>query len=534
MKRAIAALLDRIRGVGSGDEGDIVRQACLDPAGQAPATKAFPIALSYYIGVRNVGDLVSPIAVQDATGRSTLWKPRSIEPHLLGAGGILHWANEASHVWGAGIANLTRGFGDVRAERVWALRGKLTHTCLAHDISGLGDVPLGDPGYLVGRRLAALMPPTAPAGRLGIVPHFLDRDHPAIAHLRGQEGVIVLDVRDSAPTFFAQMMACEAIASSALHGSIFAEALGIPNVWLDFGPEDPDRAFEFQDWFSLANRPQSAPLRIGAQPPAGDLIAAAALHEMTIDEGALRTAIPEEALEELSVSRGRAARIVHVLACRRRKLPIFLPCGDLGNRLHDLAVSYRKQSMPTELILVDGGAGGPETREAIVRLEQEGALVRVIDPGTSEEQTQSLRRVIQLYFKDWGEPGRFAITSSAVDFSIAAPEAFALYDELLDRFPDVEAVGPMLRIQDLARDHPVLNSEIAEHWVRERSWCETSLGRVSLVRSSLAGNFALCRADGSGLPPRSGIRVHHPFEARNLEWTDAATPTPLQARRLYW
>jgi len=205
----------------------------------------------------------------------------------------------------------------------------------------------------------------------------------------------------------------------------------------------------------------------------------------------------------------------------------------LGGRLHDLAASYRKQSVPTELVLVDGGVGGPETQETIGRLEQEGALIRCIDPGTPEEQIASLRRVIQLHFKDWGEPRRFAIASGAVDFSIAAPEAFALYDELLDRFPEVEGVGPMLRIQDLPRDHAAVNREIAAHWSREPSWCETSLGRVALVRSNLAGNFALCRADGPYLPPKAGLRVYHPFEARNLDWAASSAGGTLEHDTYY-
>jgi hypothetical protein len=534
MRQKIAALLDRIRGHGSSDQEDIVRQACLGLVAPTPAATSRPIALAYFIKVKNIGDQVGPVAVQYATGRPTLWKRGSAGEHLLGLGSILHWANALSHVWGTGIMNPTIRLGDVRAERIWALRGKLTYTHLAEELGGLRDVPLGDPGYLVARRLAALMPARTPTHRLGIVPHYQDRDHPGVARLSGQEGVTVLDVRDPGPQFFAQMMSCEAIASSSLHGLIFAEALGIPNTWLDFRPEDPDREFKYGDWFSLADKPQEAPLRIGAEPWAGDLVAASALHDMKIDERALRGAIPAAALEELSVSRGRATRVVHFLGCRRRPLPIFLPCRDLGTRLEDVAASYRKQSVPSELILVDSGDGGAETQAAIGRLEQQGAIVRGIDPGTAEEQEKSLQRVIQLHLKDWGEPQRFAIASGAVDFSIAALDAFALYDELLDRFPDVEGVGPMLRIQDLPRDHPVLHREIAAHWLGERSWCETSAGRVSLVRASLAGNFALCRADGRYLPPRSGLRVHRPFEARNLDWMETATRTPPKARRLYW
>ena len=59
--KAIAALLDRIRGAGANGESDIVQRACLSPDGEPPATKALPtkalpIALAYPIGVKEIGD----------------------------------------------------------------------------------------------------------------------------------------------------------------------------------------------------------------------------------------------------------------------------------------------------------------------------------------------------------------------------------------------------------------------------------------------------------------------------------------------
>lgn len=533
MKGAIASLLDRVRGLGASGDGDIVMRACLDGTAEPPAVDAAPIALSYSIGVKDIGDLISPIAVQHATGRPTIRKPPTEDEHLLAIGGILHWATPLSHVWGAGLKP-AKGIGEVDGERIWALRGKLTHDLLKPEVSGLRDVPLGDPGYLVGRRLAALVPAPGRTHRLGVVPHFTDRNQPAIAHLSRQDGVLVIDVRGPVPRFFTQLMACEGVASSSLHGLIFAEALGIPNVWLDLGPEDSERAFEYQDWFSLAEKPQNAPLRIGQEPQASDLIAACALHEMRIDERALRTAVPRNVLDELSVSRKKSPRVMHCLTCRRRPMPVFLLCGDLGARLHDVAPSYRRQSVPTELVLVDGGAGGEATRQAIRTLHQDGVLVRVIDPGTPDQQAKSLQHVIGQHFKRWGEPQRYAIVSDAVDFSVTSPDAFALYDELLDRFPEVDGVGPMLRIQDLPYGHPALNGEVAAHWLHERSSCETSLGPVGFVHSSLAGNFAVCRADGNRLPPKFGLRVHHPFDARNLTWMEPAAQRRLPVRRLYW
>ena len=529
MKAALASLFGRIRGASA--ENDIVRRACFDSAAEAPATDAAPIALSYPIGAKGIGDLLSPIAVQHATGRPAMWRRPSAGAHLLAAGSILHWATLESHVWGTGL-DPAQPIGEIDGERIWALRGKLSHDLLKPEVSGLRDVPLGDPLYLVGRQVAALAPARSVTHRLGLVPQIADRTHPAIAYLRAQDGVAVLDTRDSISIFFARMMACEAIASSSLSALILAEALGIPNLWLDFGAESAERAFEFEDWFSLADKPQAAPLRPVAQPHVSDLVALSALHEMKIDERALRTALPRAVLDELSLPANKAPRIVHTLSCRRRPLPIFLPCHNLGAQLERIAAAYRRQSVSHELVLIDGAAAGLETQQAMEALQQDGAQVRVIDPGSPEQQAKSFRHVIQQYFKRWGEPQRYAIASGAVDFSDSSPDAFALYDELLDCFPEVEAVGPMLRIQDLPFGHPALSGEIEEHWLQERSSCETSLGLVGVVQASLAGNFALCRADGRHRPPQSGLRVHHPFDARNLAWTAMEPERP--ARRLYW
>jgi hypothetical protein len=530
--KAIAALLDRIRGAGANGESDIVQHACLSPEGEPPVTKGSPIALAYPIGVKEIGDRLGPIAVQHATGRPAVWTRSSPDEHLLAGGSILHWATPLSHVWGTGL-DPAEPIGELDGKRIWALRGKLTYDLLKPEIAGLRDVPLGDPLYLVGRRVAALTPSRTVTHRLGIVPQLTERDHPAIAHLRGQDGVLVLDVRDPPPAFFARMMACEAIASSSLSGLILAEALGVPNLWLDFGSEDdPARAFPYQDWFSLAERPPTAPLRPGAEPQASDLVAVAALHDMKIDERALGSALPRAVLHELSVEPNKAPRIVHTVSCRRRPLPIFLPCHDLGAQLERIAAGYRGQSVPHELVLIEGGGAGLETQQAIEALQQDGALVRVIDAGNPEQQAKSLQHIIQQYFKRWGEPQRYAIASGAVDFSNSSPDTFALYDELLDCFPDIEAVGPMLRIQDLPFGHPALSGEIAEHWLQERSSCQTSLGPIGVVQGSLAGNFALCRADGRRRAPQIGLRVHHPFDAGNLAWT--AKEQPLPPRRLYW
>ena len=107
--------------------------------------------------MKDIGDLLSPIAVQHATGRPAMWRQPGAGIHLLAAGSILHWATPSSHVWAPAWIP-AQPIGEIDGERIWALRGKLTHDLLKPEISGLRDVPLGDPLYLVGRRVAALAP----------------------------------------------------------------------------------------------------------------------------------------------------------------------------------------------------------------------------------------------------------------------------------------------------------------------------------------------------------------------------------------
>ena len=103
MKAALASLFDRIRGANASGDDDIVKRACLDSAAEPPATDAAHIALSYAIRAKDASDLLSPVAVQLATGRPAVWRRPSAGAHLLAAGSILHWATLESHVWGTGL-----------------------------------------------------------------------------------------------------------------------------------------------------------------------------------------------------------------------------------------------------------------------------------------------------------------------------------------------------------------------------------------------------------------------------------------------
>ncbi len=177
---------------------------------------------------------------------------------------------------------------------------------LKPEIGGLRDVPLGDPLYLVGRQ----------RGGARAIAH---QSRIASASFRRSRIALIPPSPICAARKVSWCWTCaircrllraddgvrgdrQLIAERAHPGRGAGHSQPVAGVRC---PRDAERAFPFQDWFSLADKPPTAPLRPGAEPQAGDLVAAAALHEMKIDERALRTALPRAVLEELSLRPAR-------------------------------------------------------------------------------------------------------------------------------------------------------------------------------------------------------------------------------------
>jgi pyruvyltransferase len=217
-----------------------------------------PIPVNYFIRIPNVGDRVNPLLVQSVSGR---WVRHSASPslsHLLAIGSMMAVANPMSHVWGTGVMHPDIGIGTAAAEHIYALRGKLSHSALRQGGVSVGDVPLGDPGYLAPAMLGISRAPM-PQYKVGLVCHYVDRCNPTLRAMMEEDGVADLNVHDLPEVFLSRMAQCDTVISSSLHGLVFAEALGIPNLWIKAGNEIAGDDFKFRDWFSTTRQPGTLP-----------------------------------------------------------------------------------------------------------------------------------------------------------------------------------------------------------------------------------------------------------------------------------
>jgi hypothetical protein len=477
------------------------------------------IPVSYFIRIPNVGDKVNPLVVRAVSGRSVSCCTDQSRPHLIAIGSRLDCANSKSQVWGAGVMHPDLGIGNAPASQIYALRGRLSHSALSRGGVAVGDVPLGDPGYLAPSFLGISRSPR-PKYKVGLVSHYVDRYRPIIRNLMKQPEVADLSVHESPEIFLKRMAECEVVISSSLHGLIFAESMGIPNLWIKVGDDIAGGDFKFRDWFSTTRSPQTAPYLLAAHDTADDLAGRAESHECTIDVEALRKAFPHQAFADIGCEAVPQTKSVE--QCRTQPLPVFLISFNRGSMLLKAISAIRQLSTPTEMIIHDNGSTDPRTLAILEELKSAGTIVYRYPPINDADALNQVNESVSRYFSTWSEPSRYVVSDCDVDLSIADPTVFEVYDELLNRFRKVECVGPMLRISDIPRGYPlynrVMNRHIEQFWQHTPTLTETSHGEVAILQTVIDTTLALHRAGEPFRRLKSALRVYEPFEARHLDW----------------
>jgi len=207
-----------------------------------------------WTGQKNVGDtLVTPI-VKHVLGLDTAIVDKTVPNKLIVIGSVLAHALPGDVVWGAGIMNRARK--PLKDVMILATRGKLAKQY----IKGV-ELPnvYGDPGLLMP---LIYRPSVEKKHKLGVIPHWTDLF--AKTYPEGHLIPVTLDWQE----FIDEVLSCERIVSSSLHGIVLAEAYGIPTEWAQFGAEIKRQYAKFEDYLTGTDRRIQSP---GEFPPIPDL-----------------------------------------------------------------------------------------------------------------------------------------------------------------------------------------------------------------------------------------------------------------------
>jgi len=220
------------------------------------------IPLTWWTVTPNFGDLLSPYLVEKLTSKqlkavnNSPGKRRSLRSVLrkspfsyLGIGSIISRANNNSIVWGSGAFGTETKDNLNRKAKYLAVRGPLTRNLLR--INGIQCPEVyGDPALLIP---GIFNPPVTKKYKIGVILRWSETDWHGVDADRDVKK-INLGTSDIEGTL-TDILSCERIISSSLHGIILADAYGIPSAWLS--SETPKGLeFKFYDYFLSVNKIQ--------------------------------------------------------------------------------------------------------------------------------------------------------------------------------------------------------------------------------------------------------------------------------------
>lgn len=221
-----------------------------------------------YAALQNAGDAFNKPLVEKYSGLEVV-RAKMYETDLLALGGGLANIQYAGsfckktaqlilgktkgvnplYVWGSGFLYGSSDADFYRKNiKICALRGELSRRKVSKILGKEIDVPLGDPGLLIDRVYPQKY---AKNYTLGIIAHYSESDHPCFSQIKEKnKDSIIIDITESPSEVFEKISKCEFIVSSSLHGLVFSDALGIPNLHLKATDKLGGDGFKFDDYYS--------------------------------------------------------------------------------------------------------------------------------------------------------------------------------------------------------------------------------------------------------------------------------------------
>lgn len=200
----------------------------------------------------NFGDEITPEIILSIFGYRTEWA--SIEKcEIIGAGSILETAIESNNksikVWGSGFIlppEKGKTKKDISNLDYYVVRGEKTRSRI-----NKSHIPLGDPGLLAN---IVYQKSNNKSNKIGVVAHYVDANHETVSKMRGDDRFVIIDPLNRPQDVAREITECKLILSSSLHGLIFADSFGIPNIHVQFSDLVVGGEYKFRDYYSSISR----------------------------------------------------------------------------------------------------------------------------------------------------------------------------------------------------------------------------------------------------------------------------------------
>ncbi|GGY06641.1 hypothetical protein GCM10007160_37760 [Litchfieldella qijiaojingensis] len=218
------------------------------------------VPVVFFDGQKNVGDQLNAYLIRKMFGKKIYKAKTNKLPHVRFVGSVLGSASWQSYIYGGGSIDGKKPLHKIDKKKIYALRGKKTLKLVReHCQDDSFDVPLGDPGLILPLYYSINVKKEK---KVGLVPHFVDKNNAIIQWFRGDSRVLIIDVGSEVEDFVDKLLSCDFVLSSSLHGLILSDAYAIPNKRLIFSSKVLGGDFKFEDYYSVTSSPEEKGLTI--------------------------------------------------------------------------------------------------------------------------------------------------------------------------------------------------------------------------------------------------------------------------------
>lgn len=190
-----------------------------------------------------------PVVIYSQTILTRLLK----QNHILGIGSIIGMcSSNRSIIWGSGFLDSTINQIDPPAE-IRAVRGPFTRKKLIDMGIDCPEV-YGDPALLISKWYK---PAITKKYKIGVISQYSLRQQTdarkAFAKIDNIHFINIANYNHW-HDFIDEILSCEIIVSSSLHGLIISEAYKIPNIWIELPTNNPNHRIKYYDFYASIHK----------------------------------------------------------------------------------------------------------------------------------------------------------------------------------------------------------------------------------------------------------------------------------------
>lgn len=188
--------------------------------------------------------------------------------------------------------------------------------------------------------------------------------------------------------------------------------------------------------------------------------------------------------------------------------------------------------IPFEIVICDQGTTFPPTQEFLNKLESEGIKVYRWPVGFNDSERTNLMRNdrkieadIQNYFENHPK-SNYVVTDPDIMLDNVNGDILDVYAYLLEKIPQINTAGTMLRIDDIPDHYPLKNHMIFHSLNTKYHSTEVNIIQykdrdIKYIFAPIHTTFGMYRKEtlwGGKIYSKKAVRVLAPYSAKHLDW----------------